>query len=134
MISLLLEKKRIQAQKTVLGVEFDTASLAAVKLNKNSSGYSLVSYYSDIFPPEAYFEEQLSSDYVGGVIAETVDVNKLGRFTKLGFTSYNDIDVIKEEVICDKKILEIIEKQGVLNDIVEHFLNLELIIILNHLF
>lgn len=122
MISLLLEKKRIQAQKTVLGVEFDNASLSAVKLDKSSSDFSLTSYYSDIFPPEAYFEDQLTSDYVGGVIAEIINTNKLGRFTKLGFTSYNDIDVIKEEIICDKKILEVIEKQGVLFYIVEHFL------------
>ncbi|API86856.1 type IV pili [Francisella uliginis] len=122
MISLLIEKKRRQAQRTVLGIEFDTASLAAVKLDKNSSSYSLVSYYSDIFPPEAYFEDQLTSDYVGGAIAETIAVNKLGRFTKLGFTSYNDIDVIKEEIVCDKKALEVIEKQGAIFYIVEHFL------------
>lgn len=122
MISLLLEKKRIQAQKTVLGVEFDTASLAAVKLKKTHDSYSLVSCDSDIFPPEAYFEGQLTSDYVGGVISNIVTNNKLGYFTKLGFTSYNDIDVIKEELICDKKGLETIEKQGVLFYIVEHFL------------
>ncbi|WP_150467452.1 type IV pili [Francisella sp. SYW-9] len=122
MISFLLEKRRIKAQKTVLGIEFDTSSLSAVKLDKTSNGYSLVSYFSDTFPPEAYFEGQLTSDYVGSTIAETIAVNKLGRSTKLGFTSYNDIDVIKEEIICDKKALEIIEKQGVIFYIVEHFL------------
>ncbi|MED7788935.1 type IV pili [Francisella sp. 19X1-34] len=122
MISFLLERMRIKKQETVLGVEFDTASLSAVKLDKASNGYSLVNYYSDTFPPEAYFEGHLTSDCVGNIIAEIIAVNKLGRFTKLGFTSYNDIDVVREEIICDKKALEIIEKQGVIFYIVEHFL------------
>lgn len=34
MISLLLEKRRKKAQKTVLGIEYDRYSLASVKLDK----------------------------------------------------------------------------------------------------
>lgn len=61
MISLLLEKRRKQAQKTVLGIEYDKFSLAAVKLNKKGEKYSLVCCDSDFFPPEAYFEEDRKS-------------------------------------------------------------------------
>ncbi|APC91820.1 MULTISPECIES: type IV pili [Francisella] len=122
MISLLLEKRRKQAQKTVLGIEYDKFSLAAVKLNKKGEKYSLVCCDSDFFPPEAYFEDELTTEYVGSVVANIVKENNLGRFVKLGFTSYNEIDVAKEQIVCDKRALEIIEKEGVHFYIRENFL------------
>ena len=112
MISLWLEKRRKKAQSTVLGVEYDFASLVTVKLNKTKESYSLVSCDSQIFLPEAYFEGNLTTDYIGGVLATIISDNKLSRSTKLGFTSYKDIDVSKEEIVCDKKSLEIIAKEG----------------------
>ncbi|APA83308.1 type IV pili [Francisella tularensis] len=122
MISLLLEKRRKQAQKTVLGIDYDKHSLAAVKLNKKGDKYSLVCCGSDVFPAEAYFEGELTTEYVGGVVADIIKENKLGRFVKLGFTSYNEIDVAKEQIICDKRALEIIEKEGIHFYIRENFL------------
>ncbi|WP_150464337.1 type IV pili [Francisella sp. XLW-1] len=122
MISLLLEKRRKKAQRTVLGVEYDRCSLASVKLDRKGDSYALVSCDSDIFTSEAYFEGELTSEYVGSVIAEIIKRNKLGRFTKLGFASYNEIDVTKEEISCDKRALEIIKKEGVLFYIAEYFL------------
>ena len=112
MISLWLEKRRKKAQNTVLGVEYDYTSLAAVKLNKSEENYSLVSCDSQKFSPEAYFEDNLIAESVGNVLANIVADNKLSRFTKLGFTSYKDIDVSKQEIVCDKKALEMIEKEG----------------------
>ena len=112
MISLWLEKRRKKAQNTVLGIEYDYASLAAVKLNKVEEGYSLVSCDSHVFSSEAYFEDNLTTDYIGNALANIVAENKFSRFTKLGFTSYKDIDVSKEEIVCDKKSLEIIAKEG----------------------
>lgn len=122
MISLLLEKRRKKAQRTVLGVEYDRCSLASVKLDRKGDSYALVSCDSDIFTSEAYFEGELTSEYVGSVIAQIIKRNKLGRFTKLGFASYNEIDVTKEEISCDKRALEIIKKEGVLFYIAEYFL------------
>ncbi|AIT08581.1 type IV pili [Candidatus Francisella endociliophora] len=121
MISLLLEKRRKQAQKTVLGIEYDRSSLAAVKLNKSPEGYSLVSCDSDVFPEEAYFEGELTSDYIGTAVSNIIADNKIGRFLKLGFTCYNDIDVTKDEIVCDKKALEVIEKESVFAYLTEHF-------------
>jgi len=112
MISLWLEKRRKKAQNTVLGVEYDHASLAAVKLNKTGENCSLVSCDSQIFSSEAYFEGNLTTDYIGNILSNIIAENKLSRFTKLGFTSYKDIDVSKEEIICDKKSLELISKEG----------------------
>ncbi|WP_150464993.1 type IV pili [Francisella sp. SYW-2] len=122
MISLLLEKRRKKAQRTVLGVEYDRCSLASVKLDRKGDSYALVSCDSDIFTSEAYFEGELTTEYVGSIIAEIIKRNKLGRFTKLGFASYNEIDVTKEEISCDKRALEIIKKEGVLFYISEYFL------------
>lgn len=90
MISLLLEKKRKQAQKTVLGIEYDKHSLAVVKLDKKGEKYSLVCCDSDIFSAEAYFDGELTTEYVGGVVADIIKENKLWSFVKLGFTSYNE--------------------------------------------
>ncbi|MDE5014856.1 type IV pili, partial [Francisella tularensis subsp. holarctica] len=78
--------RRKQAQKTVCGIEYDKHSLAAVKLNKKGDKYSLVCCGSDVFPAEAYFDGELTTEYVGGVVADIIKVNKLGRFVKLGFT------------------------------------------------
>ena len=122
MISLLLEKRRKKAQKTVLGIEYDRCSLASVKLDKRRDDYTLVSCNSHVFAPEAYFEGELTNEYVGNVVAEIIKENKLGRFIKLGFTSYNEIDVTKEEITCDKRALEIIKKEGVFFYINEYFL------------
>lgn len=122
MISLLLEKRRKKAQKTVLGIEYDRYSLASVKLDKRRDNYALVSCNSHVFAPEAYFEGELTTEYVGNVVAEIIKENKLGRFVKLGFTSYNEIDVTKEEISCDKRALEIIKKEGVFFYINEYFL------------
>ena len=121
MISLWLEKRRKKAQNTVLGVEYDCASLATAKLNKLGDSYSLVSCDSQVFTPEAYFEDNLTIDYVGNILANIVIDNKFSRFTKLGFTSYKDIDVSKEEIICDKKDLEMIAKEGASFYLREHF-------------
>lgn len=121
MISLLLEKRRIQAEKTVLGIEYDRSSLAAVKLGKNGDKYSLVSCDSDIFSSEAYFEGELTTDYLGDAVSNIITENKLGRFVKLGFTCYNDIDVSKDEIVCDKKALDIIEKENIHTYLVDHF-------------
>lgn len=114
-------KKIKEAQKTVLGIEYDNKSLAAVKLDKKGEEYSLISCDSDIFASDAYFEDQLTSEYISNVIANIISENKLSKFTKLGFTSYNDIDVSKDEITCDKKALEIIEKEGVFGYLSEHF-------------
>jgi hypothetical protein len=113
MISLFLEKKRKKAQNTLLGVEFDTMSLAAVQLNKNADKFSLVSCDSEGFSEDAYFEGELTSDYVGNVISNIISENKLPRSTKLGLITHKDIDVLQEDVICDKKALEIIDKEGI---------------------
>lgn len=113
MISLFLEKKRKEAEKTVLGIEFDTMSLAAIQLNKGAEGFSLVSCDREEFSEEAYFEGELTSDYIGGVVSNIISENKLPRSTKLGFVTYNDIDVSKSEIVCDKKVLEMIEKDGI---------------------
>ncbi|MFT5949959.1 MAG: hypothetical protein ACI9BN_000195 [Francisella sp.] len=121
MISLWLEKRRKKAQATVLGVEYDYASLAAVKLNKTDENYSLMSCDSQIFSPDAYFEEILTTEYIGNILANIVVDNKFSRFTKLGFISYEDIDVSKEEIVCDKKSLEVITKEGVSFYLREHF-------------
>ncbi|MDE4986639.1 type IV pili, partial [Francisella tularensis subsp. holarctica] len=75
------------------GIEDDTHSLAAVKLTKKGDTYSLVCCGSDVFPAEAYFEGELTTEYVGGVDADIIKENNLGRFLKLGFTSYNELDV-----------------------------------------
>ena len=121
MISLWLEKKRKMAQNTVLGVEYDFSSLAAVKLDKKAESYSLVACSSEIFPPEAYFEDLLTVDYIGSTLANIIADNKFSRFTKLGFISYKDINVSKEEIVCDKKALEIIAKEGTSFYLREHF-------------
>lgn len=113
MISLFLEKKRKEAQNTLLGVEFDAVSLVAVQLNKDAEKFSLVSCESEEFSEEAYFEGELTSDYVGNVVSNVISENKLPRSTKLGLVTYKDIDVSQEEVICDKKALEMIAKEGV---------------------
>jgi hypothetical protein len=122
MISLLLEKKRKKTQKTVLGIEYGATSLAAVQLAKNGDDYSLVSCDSDIFTEEAYFEGELTVDYLSDTVSRIIKQNKLGHFSKLGFTSYRDIDVIKDEIICDKRVLSQIEEEGIENYIVEVFL------------
>ncbi|QIV96016.1 hypothetical protein EDC55_1103 [Allofrancisella inopinata] len=122
MLSLLLEKKRKKAQKTVLGIEYDFTSLAAVKLDKKNQEYSLVCCSSDIFSEQAYFEGELISDYIGNVISNIILENKLGFFTRLGFVTYKDIDISKEEIVCDKKNSEIIVKEGVEFYLKEHFL------------
>ncbi|GMN88536.1 type IV pili [Francisella sciaenopsi] len=122
MISLLLEKRRKKVQETVLGIEYDRCSLASVKLEKRRDDYTLVSCNSHVFAPEAYFEGELTTEYVGNVVTEIIKENKLGRFIKLGFTSYNEIDVTKEEITCDKRALEIIKKEGVFFYINEYFL------------
>lgn len=72
MISLLLEKRRKKAQKTVLGIEYDRYSLASVKLDKKGDSYTLVSCNSHVFAPEAYFEGELTNEYVGNVVAEII--------------------------------------------------------------
>ncbi|AJC49130.1 type IV pili [Allofrancisella guangzhouensis] len=122
MLSLLLEKKRKKAQKTVLGVEYDFASLAAVKLDKKNQEYSLVCCSSDIFSDQAYFEGELISEYIGNIVSNIILANKLGFFTRLGFVTYKDIDISKEEIVCDKKNSEIIAKEGVVFYLREHFL------------
>ncbi|MDE4957400.1 type IV pili, partial [Francisella tularensis subsp. holarctica] len=70
----------------------------------------------------AYFEGELTTEYVGGVVADIIKEIKLGRFVKLGFTSYNEIDVSKEQIICDKRALEIIEKEVIHFYIRDNFL------------
>ena len=60
MISLWLEKILEKAQATVLGVEYDYASLATVKLNKTDGNYSLANCDSQMFSPEAYFEKNFN--------------------------------------------------------------------------
>jgi hypothetical protein len=122
MISLLLEKKRKKNQKTVLGVEYGTTSLAAVQLDKNGDDYSLVSCDSEVFAEEAYFEGELTVDYLSDTLSRIIKQNKLGHFTKLGFTSYRDIDVIKDEIVCDKRVLSQIEEEGMEHYIVQVFL------------
>ena len=108
----MVRKKRKMAQNTVLGVEYDFSSLAAVKLDKKAESYSLVACSSEIFPPEAYFEDLLTLDYIGSTVANIIADNKFSRFTKLGFISYKDINVSKEEIVCDKKALEMIAKES----------------------
>ncbi|ALB01647.1 type IV pili [Francisella persica ATCC VR-331] len=122
MISLLLEKKRKQAQKTVLGIEYDKHSLAVVKLDKMGEKYSLICCDSYVFPAEAYFEGELTTEYIGGLVADIIKENKLGSFVKLGFTSYNEIEVAKEQIVYDKRTLEVIEKEGIHFYIRENFL------------
>ena len=63
----------------------------------------------------------LTTEYVGNILANIVADNKFSRFTKLGFTSYKDIDVSKEEIVCDKKSLEVITKEGVSFYLREYF-------------
>lgn len=82
MISLLLEKKRKQAQKTVLSTEYDKHSLAVVKLDKKCEKYSLVCCYSDIFPAKAYFEGELTTEYVGSVVLISSKKINYGVFCK----------------------------------------------------
>ena len=132
MISLWLEKRRKQAQKTVLGVELDNSSLVSVKLKKNPKGLSLVSCDSHLFHEEAYHKNSnhqsfdskssICTDYLGGAIAGIIKSNNLSRFTKLGFTLYRDIDVLKAEIKCDRRILNIITENGVDYYIREYFL------------
>jgi hypothetical protein len=117
----VVRKKRKIAQNTVLGIEYDFSSLAAVKLDKKAESYSLVACSSEIFSPEAYFEDLLTVDYIGTTLANIIADNKFSRFTKLGFTSYKDIDASKEEIVCDKRALEMIAKEGILFYLREHF-------------
>ncbi|GAB4225783.1 MAG: hypothetical protein Kow0076_8170 [Francisella sp.] len=122
MISLLLEKKRKKAQHTVLGIDYDKYSLAAVKLKKQNDKYSLVCCSSEVFSEEAYFEGELIAEYVGGLVANIIKEYKLGYFVKLGFAFDSEIDVEQERIFCDKRALSVIEKEGIHFFIRENFL------------
>ncbi len=78
-----------------------------------------------MFRPEESFEGTLMTEQIGNVLANIITDNKLSLFTKLVFTSYKNIDVSKEKIVCDKKALEMIEKEGTLFYLREHFFKIK---------
>ncbi|MFC4891459.1 type IV pili [Pseudofrancisella aestuarii] len=122
MISLWLERLRKKAKKTVLGVEYDMATVSSVKLKKNENNeYELIAYETNDFPGEAYVDGNVSSVYIATHITDLIKFNKL-KNTKLGFLVYKDNMVNCEDIFCDKKALEIISETSVSDYIQDYFL------------
>lgn len=122
MISLWLERLRKKAKKTVLGVEYDLASVSLVKLKKHENNeYELIAYETNDFSEEAYVDGNVSTEYLATYITDLIKFNKLKNI-KLGFLVYKDNMVNHEDIFCDKKALEIVAETDISGYIQEHFL------------
>ncbi len=127
MISYFLEKRRIAQQRTILGVEYDSNSIAMVKLDKKQDGYALEACSTSSQKSGWFVEtdDAFMRDDNGAISEEIKNFSskyKVPKNTKLGYTSYTDIDFFSEKIKLDKKAIEAIEQEGESHYIREFFL------------